>query len=68
MVNNRLNDLHYWGLTAGLNWQPTPNLTLSPELRFDWATSHSDQDFNDVFVNNTKDNLRLFGIDLVFTF
>ena len=67
-VNDGLNDLHYWGATVGLNWQPTPNIIVRPEMRFDWATSHSDMDFNDVFINNTRDNIDLFAIDFTFLF
>lgn len=26
----------YYGLTAGLNWKPHANLTVRPELRYDW--------------------------------
>jgi len=67
-VNDGLNDLHYWGATVGLNWTPRENIIIRPEFRFDWASSHSDMDFNDVFVNNTKNNLELFAIDFIWTF
>ena len=66
--NDGFNDLHYWGATVGLNYTPLPNITIRPEVRFDWATSHSDMDFNDVFVNNTKDSLELFAVDFTFLF
>lgn len=67
-VNDGLNDLHYWGATVGLNWQPTPNIIVRPEMRFDFATSHSDNDFNDIFINNTKSHIEVFGIDFTFLF
>jgi len=67
-VNDGLNDLHYWGATVGLNWKPRENIIVRPEFRFDWASSHSDMDFNDVFVNNTKDNLETFAIDFIWQF
>ncbi|MDP6556860.1 MAG: outer membrane beta-barrel protein [Pirellulaceae bacterium] len=67
-VNDGLNDLHYWGATVGLNWTPRENITVRPEFRFDWATSHSDMDFNDVYINNTKDNIDLFALDVIWTF
>ncbi len=67
-VNDGFNDLHYWGLTMGLNWTPTKNITVRPETRLDWATSHSDMDFNDIFINNTKDNIELFAVDFIWTF
>ena len=67
-VNDGLNDLHYFGATIGLNYQPCSNIMIRPEMRFDWTTSHSDMDFNDVFVNNTRSNIEVFGIDFIFTF
>lgn len=67
-VNDGLNDLHYFGATLGLNWTPTANLIFRPEVRFDWATSHSDNDFNDVFLNNTKSHIGLAGFDMIWVF
>ncbi len=26
----------FWEVTLGLNWKPNPNLTIRPEVRFDW--------------------------------
>jgi hypothetical protein len=28
---------NYYELTLGANWQPTQNITIRPELRFDWS-------------------------------
>ncbi|MDR1053178.1 MAG: porin, partial [Planctomycetaceae bacterium] len=28
---------NYYELTLGANWQPTSNITIRPELRFDWS-------------------------------
>lgn len=67
-VNDGLNDLHYFGFTLGLNWSPCENFVIRPEFRADMATSHSDGDFNDVFSNNTRDHLELFGCDFILTF
>ncbi len=67
-VNDGLNDLHYFAATVGLNWTPTANIIVRPEVRFDWATSHSDMDFNDIYVNNLEDNLMTFAIDFTFLF
>jgi hypothetical protein len=27
---------HFYGITAGLNWAPHPNVKFRPELRWDW--------------------------------
>lgn len=67
-VNDGLNDLHFFEATIGLNWTPTPNIMVRPELRFDWATSHSDNDFNDIYINNTQSHLETFGVDFIFLF
>lgn len=67
-VNDGFNDLHYFGATVGLNWTPTPNILIRPEFRFDWTTSHSDNDFNDIYINNTKSNIELFAVDFTFLF
>jgi hypothetical protein len=67
-VNNGFNDLHFFDAAVGLNWTPTANILIRPELRFDWATSHSDGDFNDVYLNNLKDNLTTAAIDFTFLF
>jgi hypothetical protein len=29
---------NFWGATLGLNWTPTPNWIMRPELRYDWYT------------------------------
>lgn len=67
-VNDGSNDLHFFAASAGLNWTPTANILIRPELRFDWATSHSDGDFNDIYINNTTPNLTTAAIDFTFMF
>ena len=67
-VNDGNNDLHFFGATLGLNWTPTPNILIRPEFRFDWTASHSDMDFNDIYINNTKSNIDVFAIDFTFLF
>jgi len=32
---------NYYGLTFGANWRPHPNVTVRPELRFDWSDTKS---------------------------
>ncbi len=67
-VNDGLNDLHFFAATFGLNWRPTANFTVRPEARFDWATSHSDGDFNDIYIRNTSSNIQTVAIDAIWTF
>jgi hypothetical protein len=29
---------NFWEVTLGLNWLPTPNWVVRPEVRYDWYT------------------------------
>lgn len=54
----------YYEITGGLNYMPHPNLTIRPEIRYDWTPG--DANFADATgfdYNNT-----VFGIDAVLTY
>ncbi len=53
----------YYDATLGLNWKPHPNLTVRPELRWDWFDGSQLP-----FDNGTEDDLFTFGVDAVFTY
>lgn len=55
-------DADYYDATIGMNWTPTANLTIRPEIRFDWT------DGAPVFANGTRDNLQTFAFDAIMTF
>jgi len=55
---------NFYELTAGLNWKPHTNVTLRPELRWDWTDSTSTAPFAD----NTSDSQFTAAVDLIFLF
>ncbi len=61
------NRADYYALTLGLNWKPHANITIRPELRYDWATGQlpvGNRPFND------GDNREQFsgGVDFIITY
>ena len=55
----------YYALTLGLNWKPHANLTIRPELRYDWANGRFvTRPFND---GDDREQLS-GGVDLIFTY
>ncbi len=52
----------YWELTGGVNWKPTANLIVRPELRYDWANGAAP------FDGGTADDQLSGGFDLIVTF
>jgi hypothetical protein len=57
----------FFEITAGLNWHPNANLTIRPELRYDWYNARVTggplpYDAGD------RDNQFLFGCDLILTY
>ena len=65
-----VNRANYFALTAGANWNPTPNLRVRPEIRYDWnngmgaATSR----YNPVGNAYTQPDLFTFGVDAIYLF
>ena len=58
---------NYYALTAGLNWKPHANVTLRPELRYDWfdgTAAAGNLPFNG---GNSSDQFS-GGFDAIFTF
>lgn len=53
----------YFDATVGLNWNPHVNLTIRPELRWDWFEGSQLP-----YDNGTEDDFFTFGVDAVFTF
>lgn len=56
----------YYGLTLGLNWKPHANLTIRPEMRYDWVNSpgSTTRPFNDLADREQFSG----GVDLIFTY
>jgi hypothetical protein len=55
----------FYSLSAGLNWSPTTNLIVRPEIRADWYDgAQLTQPFND----GAEDTQLLFGVDAILVF
>ena len=54
---------NYYEATAGLNWKPTANLRVRPEVRWDWY-----QGTGTPFDNGTEKSLVTFGCDFILQF
>lgn len=55
---------NYYEVAAGANWQPTNNLMLRSELRWDWSSGTAIAPFNDL----TKDSQFIAGFDALIFF
>ncbi len=53
----------YYEVTAGLNYKPHANLTVRPEVRYDWFNGAGQP-----YAGGTGSNLLTFGADLILTF
>lgn len=62
----------YTGITAGLNWLPTPNLTFRPEVRYDMFRNYNNNNqraFNPNAAGVNQDGAQWsFGMDGIWTF
>ena len=53
----------FYGATAGLKWTPCPNLTVRPEIRWDWYDG-----VGMPFDDGTKDDQFTAGVDAILVF
>ena len=63
-VNPGLASGSYYNLTGGINWKPHTNLTIRPEIRYDWFSGTyfpGGLPFDDA----TTDEQLSFGVDLI---
>lgn len=58
---------NFYELSAGLNWTPSANLTVRPEIRYDWFEGISTTGQNPFNAGTDNDQL-LFGIDAIYLF
>jgi hypothetical protein len=54
----------YYGLTCGINWLPTANIRIRPEIRYDWYQGTDALPFND----GADDDQLSGGMDFIVTF
>lgn len=60
---------NYYAATAGVNWKPNANLTIRPEVRYDWrGGTDAGARFDPVAGTYRKNDLVTFGVDGVLTF
>ncbi|MDR2762512.1 MAG: porin [Planctomycetaceae bacterium] len=62
---------NYYELTLGANWKPTTNITVRPELRFDWSDIKRHSKFGSQKIDgvyNGKNNMTSFAIDAIVRF
>lgn len=57
----------FYSFSAGLNWTPTCNLTVRPEVRYDWFDERA-AIARRPFDDGNSDSQFMFGIDGIFTF
>jgi hypothetical protein len=57
----------FYSISAGVNWSPTTNLTLRPEIRFDWFNDDSGQAILP-YDDGADDSQLLLGIDAILLF
>ena len=57
----------FWEISAGLNWKPLANVTVRPELRWDWFDSRGVESNGPYDAGQGKSQF-LFGCDMVVTF
>ncbi len=55
----------YYEVTAGVNYKPMANLTLRPEIRYQWAPAVNNDPANQIVP---VDEGAIFGIDAILTF
>ncbi len=58
----------YYEATIGLNWYPCPNLTIRPEIRWDWFDGQGSPFNNRGGMNGTDTSQFTGGLDFVLVF
>lgn len=61
-------DGNFFEVTAGLNWQPTANIMVRPEARWDWYNGTTDLAGNLPFDDGNRDSQFLLATDVIVTF
>jgi hypothetical protein len=59
---------NFWALTMGLNYKPTGNLTIRPELRYDSYEGRPNEAGHDPFDDGGKDHQWLAAFDVIYLY
>ena len=66
-----LNRANYWEITLGVNWRPTNNFRLRPEIRYDWANgmgTNPGRRFNPIGNAYREATLLTLGMDALWLY
>jgi hypothetical protein len=58
----------FYELSLGVNWRPTPNMVLRPELRWDWYDGSTNLQGQLPFDDGNSDKQFLLGMDFILTY
>lgn len=56
---------NFYNLTAGLNWTPHANITVRPEVRYDWYDGLAAPGGIEPYDDGTRTDQFLYGVDLI---
>jgi hypothetical protein len=56
---------NFFNLTAGLNWTPHANITVRPEVRYDWYDGLAAPGGIEPFDDGTRTDQLLYGLDVI---
>jgi len=60
---------NFYDVALGLNWKPNGNLTVRPEVRYDWYSGNGGLNgVNDPYDDGDSSHQWLYGFDLVYLF
>lgn len=59
---------NYYNLTLGANWRPAENITIRPELRWDWSNTVPPLGTTGVYDDFSDKNQFTLGADIIFRF
>ncbi len=59
---------NFWALTMGFNYKPTGNLSVRPELRYDWYEGRQNAAGNEPFDDGGKDHQWLAAFDVIYAY
>lgn len=62
----KANGASVYAITGGVNYRPTPNMVIRPEIRYQWDPETNNNDFIDTPL--PSEGKAIFGVDAIVTF